>query len=403
MNRILLTLISVLFVVAALFAGDGSSATSPLTVQQAKAKNVSTTTKYWLTGYVVGEMSAYSNSKWFVNMAPPFDGSVFLLADNPKEQDFTKCICLQFPTSSNGAEQYSLDENPQFWRKKVLLQGTREQYNNLDGFKKITDFQCVSSDMTNEAQLWDFFETFEQGEFTPRVATDKWQGGVYEVREYADRHDNVGTVVSSWQLHNAIVDDGKPKWDDQCLSLRNANAYAELTTDRSEGIGEVEFWAGNHENYKAAQLSFTLSVSVDQGESWTNIVTNQQVSKSAKATTNGMSLYRYDVNVPGRVRIRITKTDSNTGMGLQIDDLKMSRYSNHGTAINSPENDDDALISVQNNQVSVIVPYPQNISVYTPQGQCLMQKNEAETLNIFLPQGIYILRTNSTAQKFVVK
>lgn len=381
-------------------AGTGTQS-SPLTIAEAKAKNTSSTTKYWVTGYIVGELESYSNNKWFFNMAPPFGGSVYLLADNRKECDLTKCVCLQFPTGSNGSDEYNLEDNPQYWRKKVLLQATREQYNNMDGLKKVTDFQVVSAEPINdESAEWDFFETFEDGSFTPTVAADKWQGGEFEVREYEDRYDNIGTVVRTWHLTNGIVDNGKPKWDDQCVSLRGQNATLELTTDHTDGIGEIEFWAGNYEDYGTAQLTFTLSVSTNQGSTWTAVVTNQQVAKSSRAVTNGMSLYRYDVNRTGGVRIKITKTDSNSGKGLQIDNIKMSRYNNQSTALT--DNKPDADILLLGDMVEIRSRLPQRLMIFSTLGQCIVNRTIDGYYSTRLDKGMYIIRIGEKSQKIIV-
>ncbi len=398
MRNFLLTIL--LCLSAYVIAGNGTQA-SPLTVAEAKSKSLSSTTKYWVTGYVVGEMNSYANGKWFFNVAPPFSGGVYLIADSPEEYVLTQCLCLQFPTSSNGID-FNLYDSPQYWRKKVLFQATREDYNNMAGLKKVTDFSVLTPEpLADEAQAWDFFETFEDGEFTPTDATDKWLGGEFEVREYYGKSDKIGTVVCTWKLINAIIDDGKPKWDDQCASLRNQNASLELTFDREEGIGEVEFWAGNYEDYKTAQLTFTLAVSADKGKTWKTVAADQQVAKSAKSITNGMTLYRYKVNTQGQARIRITKTDTNNGKGLQIDDIKMSRYTNTGTALDNAVF--PATIKQQGQQLVIQTPVPQQLTIYNALGQTVADVLVNGEYTITLHSGVYILRTPASARKVLVK
>ena len=74
------------------FAGTGSK-DSPFTVSQAIAKTDGSAQTYWVKGYIVGEMSDFSNNKYFYELAPPFDGtSAYLIADNPNEIDLKKCM-----------------------------------------------------------------------------------------------------------------------------------------------------------------------------------------------------------------------------------------------------------------------------------------------------------------------
>ncbi|MBR1630611.1 MAG: hypothetical protein IJ680_02020 [Paludibacteraceae bacterium] len=381
-------------------AGDGSES-SPYSVAEMISHATSTTKKLWVRGYVVGELQNYSNNKWFIQMSPPFDGSVYLLADTHTETDLKKCLCVQFPISSVGGEEYSLEEHPEFWRRPIRLQGTREQYNNMAGMKKISAYEWLDADVfSDESRLWNFYETFESGTFTA-ASDDKWLGGVYERREYADKYDYEGTLVSRWQLTNAILDDGKPKWDDKAVSLRNQNATIEQLTDCTGGLGEIEFWAGNYEDYSAYQLAFSVLYSTDQGRTWNTLADNIQLARPTKATTNGMTLYRFLVNRPAPVRIKIVKTDSNVGKGIQIDDIKMSRYGEMSASLSTtPE--EAISITVRQGEAQITCAGTHHVRIYTTDGLTMTDCVMTNTLCVQLPRGCYVVKTGRTAHKLIV-
>ena len=415
MKKTLLIILCV-FVSLISFAGDGSI-NSPLSVKEMKAKSINSNTKYYVEGYVVGEYEAYSNNKMFYEMSPvqdsydgtpSFGGYVFIIADSPEEYDINNCLVIQFPTTSTS--DYALDVRPYFWRKLFSFHGTHETYNGADGMKKIDEYAVISNSIDDETVVWTYTETFEKGssssknnkpyeysEFIPYDSDDKWQGGTFN-HYYNDGYMYDDMLVYSYKITTGLVDDSKPKWDDQAVCLRNENAALELVSTIESGIGEIEFWAGNYENYSTAKLSFTLEYSAD-GKTWQDIASDVAVPMTNKSTTNGMTLFRYKVNKSDAKKIRITKTDSNIGKGLQIDNLKISQYI-APTALQNIS-DDEIIVSVENNSIEVKNKQSGTLCIYTILGQQVYTSSvvEATSTNIYLPHGLYILKFNNKTKK----
>ena len=409
-----------IFAMSLSFAGNGTKE-SPYSIKEMKAKKVSSTDKYYVQGFVVGEFEANSNNKLFYEMspwsydfysAPTFGGYVYIIADSPKEHDINNCLVIQFPNSST-FDDYGLDAHPELWRKEFLFHGTREVYNGVDGMKKIDEYELLSADLTDETVYWNYTDDFEKGTTTPPKSgsyeyttfkyfdpDDKWQGGYFtHIFDYGTGLAAEQTVTS-YKITNGIVDDGKPKWDDLAVSLRGENASIEnIYQSFGHGIGEVEFWTGNYEDYSAYKLSFTLQCSTDEGKTWRDIAKNVQVATTHNSTTNGMTLYRYEINEPKPAMIKIIKTDSNVGKGLQIDNLKISRFKATTALSNIYYN--KILVSIQNNAVEVKNFESGTLSVYTLTGQQVFNSVLAENSStiISLSHGLYILKFNNQVKK----
>ncbi len=417
MKKIYVLLICVLVSFISL-AGDGTKE-SPFSVKEVKTKKVSSNDKYYVKGFVVGEFEANSNNKLFYEMSPwcyylqsAFGGYVYIIADSPKEYDINNCLVIQFPNSST-FDDYGLDVHPELWRKEFIFHGTHETYNGIDGMKKIDEYELVSTDLIDETVYWNYTDDFEKGTTTPPKSgsyeyttfkyfdsDDKWQGGYFtHIFDYGEGLDSYLTITS-YKIKNGIIDDGKPKWDDLAVSLRGENASIEnIYQSFSQGIGEVEFWAGNYEDYSAYKLSFTLQCSVDDGKTWRDIAKNVQVATTHNSTTNGMTLYRYEINEPKSAMIKIIKTDSNYGKGLQIDNLKISRFK-AATALPNIS-DDELIISIQNSVVEVKNKKSGILSVYTITGQRIYYIELAEDSSDFiqLSHGLYILKFKNQVKK----
>jgi len=418
MNR-LFTFFLFLILSIFIFAGNGTKE-SPFSVKEMKAQKISSTDKYYVLGYVVGEFQSNSNNKLFYEMSPisngylstpSFLGYVYILADSPNEYDINNCLVLQFPTTVL-MEGFGLDVHPEYWRKPFIFYGSHEMYNGLDGIKKIYEFQVLDLNPINDANIWTYTEDFEKGltssknnkpyeysEFIPFNTDDKWQGGTFS-RYYNDGYSYDDMLIYQYQLNNGIIDNGKPKWDDLAVSLRNENAYIELISEPENGIGELEFWAGNYEDYPNYKLSFSIQISSDNGNTWSDFISNVEVNPTVKSTTNGMTLYRYSLNLQGKdARFRILKTDSNFGKGLQIDNLKFSQFK-ASTALQN-ENDNNSIISIENNALNVKNITFANIIIYTLTG-LKIYSTFTDDLTIALDKGMYILVIDNKSFKIAI-
>ena len=404
-----------------LSAGNGTKE-SPFSVQEMKTKKLSSTDKYYVHGFVVGEFYNNSNNKLFYEMspwcinfhsAPIFEGGFYIIADSPFEHDINKCLTIQFPTTAL-YDDYSLEYHPELWRKEFIFYGSHETYNGVDGMKKIDEYELLSTDLSDESIYWYFTDDFEKSGTPPQNGdsydytnyvlidqNDKWKGCTfYHYFSYGIYLD-AELLVSSYKIVNGVIDDGKPKWDDLAVCLRGENASITLTSG-GYNINEVEFWAGNYENYSSAKLSFSLQVSSD-GESWKDFASNVSVATPSNATTNGMTLYRYYIHSKDIYYFRIVKTDNNIGKGLQIDNLKYSRF-NGPTALPIIK-DDEIIVSSHLELLEIKNSVAGKLSIYSVLGKQVYnaQLNEQSNITIPLSSGVYIVRFNDSVKKVIIE
>ncbi|MGL4292827.1 MAG: DUF6359 domain-containing protein [Bacteroidales bacterium] len=394
------------FLLTALLSGFGGSyllaqagsENQPLTVSEGLIKNDSSNQQYWVSGYVVGEFHNYSNNKFFYDMAPPFQGSItYLIADTAEEIDIKKCMTLQYPASGN-IDEYALDVNSQYWKKKITVCGLLRSYNNRPGVKSISTFYFdqFSTDQ-NEAMNWNFFESMDEKTYTPSSSSSTYTGGIYTGE------------TGKWKLkggtHGTSGDD--TKWDYGAARLRKTegtsgeNGFLELISDKENGLGEIRFWAGNYEGDKAMSLSFSVHYSLNAGTDWIPVKLNESVKRGNNVTTAGMSEYRYFINQPGRGRIRISKADGSSG-SINIDNIRISDFQ----VINGIENSQQEKPIVTGTDGGILLGEgaTQGIYVYNISGQLIHSiKSDISNKFIPLPKGIYLIRIREKATRVVVR
>lgn len=403
MKKITLTLLIVLTASMALFAGVGTEE-DPLTVAQMQAKKENTLTKYWVKGYVVGEVNGYSNNKWFYNVAPPFNGVggyVYLIADSKDEFELSECVCIQFPTSTADVDACNLDENTEHWKKEIKVYGTREKYLELPGVKKIDKayYFTTPKPWANEGLDWTFYEDFENRKsYSAYSETSIFAGG-----EYTDGDGN------KWEFKGATFGNSSNdnRWGDAGARIRYTEStsgdkgYIQMMFDKPNGAGEIRLWAGNYKDDSAQQLEFKLEISKDKGASWIVVSQSTLVKRGTKVVTNGMSEYRLYANQTGNIRIRISKADDNTG-GMNIDNIRISNYAGTSAMDEITANQ----LSVYTNSKGVFVELgneASDIHIYHISGQLYKQINQvSNTQFIPLKEGIYIVKSGDKLAKIVL-
>ncbi|MNZ43124.1 Endonuclease YhcR precursor [compost metagenome] len=115
------------------------SAQSALSVAQAIAKgnNGETVT---VTGYIAG----HATGSLTANFQSPFANDYnLLIADSPGEQDKSKLVDVQLPTSFRAS--FGLQSNPGLLGKKVIVSGSLAAYNNFSGLKSVTAIELVEN------------------------------------------------------------------------------------------------------------------------------------------------------------------------------------------------------------------------------------------------------------------
>ena len=132
--------------------GEGTE-TSPYTCADVLALNPQSTSDpvksgVWTMGYIVGwaDMSSvyYINGETARFTAPATLATNILLADNPGEKDWTKCIGVQLP-SGTVRNALNLQNNPQNLGKQVMIKGDIAKYSGVAGIRSASDYKMDGS------------------------------------------------------------------------------------------------------------------------------------------------------------------------------------------------------------------------------------------------------------------
>ncbi|MDR0207370.1 MAG: chitobiase/beta-hexosaminidase C-terminal domain-containing protein [Bacteroidales bacterium] len=160
----------------------------------------------------------------------------------------------------------------------------------------------------------DKFEDFEAA---------AWVGSTYAPRNVTDLDGNlwrvsgVGTMDASDHYFDARAIRLRGNASDT-LSLQNR---IEMQFDKA-GLGTVSFDYASYSNHSGGIIN--LEYSTNGGTSWIN-----SGSKTVPSWAGGGSNFLkavYDVNIPGNVRIKITKNSQTTSSSVNIDNLCMTDF-----------------------------------------------------------------------------
>ncbi len=385
MKKIFSLFVFILLINITLFAGSGTQS-DPFTVAQAIAKTDGSSQTYWVKGYIVGEMSDFSNNKYFYELAPPFGGtSAYLIADNPNEINLTKCMPIQLGTER--AALMNLDEFPQYWRKEVLTCGLLRDYFSMPGLKTLSSLEITSAQpLTNETLNWKFYENMD-GNYVAASSTSIFAGGTY-------------TGDSGiWKLYGATWGDSgnDNKWGKAAARLRLSEAstgnpgFMQMEFDKTNGIGVVRFWAGYYSTDNGGALS--LYISKNQGQTWENVVTSQVIAKDWKE-------YEFTINQIGNVRLRIMKAETGSA-GINVDNIRVSDFLGFSDVL-SPKKLNFSYKQVAGGVRLLLTESINEVKIYTISGQ-LLESNSPAQGEYFQPmqKGAYILKVNQQSCKLI--
>ena len=387
MKRLFPLSVFILLINISLIAGNGTQ-TDPFTVAQAITKTDGSSQTYWVKGYIVGEMSDFSNNKYFYELAPPFSGtSAYLIADNPNEINLTKCMPIQLGTER--AASMNLDEFPQYWRKEVLTCGLLRDYFSMPGLKTLSSLEITSAQpLTNETLNWKFYENMD-GNYVAASSTSIFAGGTY-------------TGDSGiWKLYGATWGDSgnDNKWGKASARLRLSEAstgnpgYIQMEFDKPNGIGVVRLWAGYYSTDNGGALS--LYISKNQGQTWENVVASQAIAKDWKE-------YEFTVNQTGNVCLRIMKAETGSA-GINVDNIRISDFQGFSDVL-TPEKLSFSYRQVAGGVSLLLTESINEVKIYTITGQLLESRNSAKG-EYFQPlqKGAYMLKVNQQSCKLICK
>ncbi|MFP3919118.1 DUF6359 domain-containing protein [Lysinibacillus telephonicus] len=130
-----------------------------ITVEEAIANNSGIAT---VRGYIVG--IANSGSKY--DQEPPFTVNTNIgLADDPNETDPSKILPVQLPSGAIRSD-LNLVDNPENFKKEIMITGSLEAYFSVPGLKSPTEYSIVGQDPAPEepVQIISIAEARTQGE-----------------------------------------------------------------------------------------------------------------------------------------------------------------------------------------------------------------------------------------------
>ncbi|MDD3488946.1 MAG: DUF6359 domain-containing protein [Paludibacter sp.] len=367
------------------FAGSGTE-TDPFTVAQAIAKYDNSSKTYWVKGYIVGEMRDFSNNKYFYELAPPFSGTgAYLLADNPDEINLSKCFPVQLGTAY--IDNYNLEENPQYWRKEVLVCGLLRDYFAMPGLKTLTSLTVSGSmPLSDETKAWNFYEDMD-GSYQAASASSIFAGGTY------------AGETGSWKLYGATWGDSSndSKWGKAAARLRLSEAstgnpgYMQMEFDKPDGAGIIRFWSGYYDTDNGGSLA--VYVSTNQGQSWGNAIAQTAIAK-------GWKEYQFVLNVPGNVRVRIMKAE-NGSAGINVDNIRISDYK----VPNAVDKINVTQLPYRNTDGGILLKYlPENeeFRLFNITGKLILQRQNVNSgLFIGLTRGVYFLKNKEKPYKII--
>jgi len=370
-----------------LFAGNGTY-TSPFTVAQAIAKTDGSAQTYWVKGYVVGEMSDFSNNKYFYELAPPFNGtSSYLIADNADEIVLSKCMPIQLSTA--GSDSLTLDTHSKYWRKQIVTCGLLRDYFSMPGLKTLTALEVQNPSVwNNEAAAWNFFENMD-GKYQAASSSSIFAGGTY----FGDSGE--------WQLYGATWGDSSndKKWGKASARLRLSGGstgdpgYLQMNFDKLNGVGVIRFWAGYYDTDINGAIA--VQTSVNSGKTWETVVSSLSIAKDWKE-------YQLTINQPGTLRIRIIKAETGSA-GINIDKIRLSDYASTNEIISLTQAD-FRYHSIPDGIRLVFDNSNEKPSLYSVSGRKVWEASAAGSIfDIKISRGIFILKNKEKTCKIIVQ
>lgn len=223
--------------------GDGT-AEKPYNVAQIVAMNPTSTqeavaTGVWVRGYIVGSMPTGGASTTLSGTVFGLDDAAntnFVIAPDPAETDYTKCIGIQLPTTMRDA--LSLQKVPGNLGKQVSLKGDVMKYCGGPGLKNLTEYKLGDGDtpVTPPADpVSSLDETFEGGAIPStwtqaNVAGNKtWYAREFDANWYVTISGYNGTAPFDQWLITPPVDMSKVSGKTLTFDTQ-VNGYGSTTT-----------------------------------------------------------------------------------------------------------------------------------------------------------------------------
>ncbi len=212
-------------------------------------------TYYWATGYIVG-CAATTETVFVANDATsqfeaPFGSATnILLADNPDETDYTKCISVQLP-SGPIRNDLNLADNPANHGRQVTLHGYIDKYVGIAGLRSVDAYNWGSEGIPGmEPVIFKKVSAITSGKGYALVAFD---GSNYAMAKPAPAGSNYGWLYCT----NVTPSNGVIKGE-------AANAFM-FTAAATEGQYYIVDSQGRYLYMEGTYNSFQLATSLQEG------------------------------------------------------------------------------------------------------------------------------------------
>jgi len=206
----------------------------------------------------------------------------------------------------------------------------------------------------------------------------------------------ISCTKGDWDFTNALI--GTPYYGDktfgsQAVRIREIDGYIAMNADKVGGADTVTVYTALYGSNTSA-ATWTLSISTNQGSTWT-------VVGSAVSTTNSaLAPVTFAVKQTGNVRFKITKTNATNSNTLNIDNIAITGYTGAGIKESTLG---AANVYGAKGYAVVELTGKASVEILSVQGIVLEQKQlTAGKNNIALTPGIYIVKIGANAQKLMV-
>ena len=250
----------------------------------------------WMKGYIVGWIDVDKTDNAFNEISATFTTPAtvplnLLIASNPDETDWTKCIPVQLPS---GAVRTALNlkDNPDNLGKLVCLKGNCERYFGKNGFKGVSEWNFGETGIEEEVPDTPDEPTIPSGKQTYKKVADVKAGGSYLL--VADKICALNLAADKnygWLYTAPVTVNGE--------TIELDNAQAVFTFETAEGGYYIKSPEGRFYFMDGTYNSFNIAASAGDGSIWTvtpqadgtvaitNVAKNKTVQYSSQFTSFG--------------------------------------------------------------------------------------------------------------------
>lgn len=208
--------------------------------------------------------------------------------------------------------------------------------------------------------------------------------GIYKV--------GTGTPVTSGETSTNIISTGANS-SPYAFAFDPANSVCYIADDRTNGSGGIQKWTSS--NGTDWTLAYTISVTSSVGARGLTVDWRSPSPVIYATTTNNKLVSITDTGASSTVTELVTLSVSTPFRGVAF-----APYTDPTTLT---ENVTKATWTLANNTLNFDVNPTTQIEVYSVTGSKMAVYEPAQQINLNLSKGVYILKVNNTAEKFMIQ